>query len=209
MIESCVHDIVSFFGVGLSSKKIEGKQYCRKALLAIRKVVGAEKFMESVKAIPVAMTQSVIQKEVLKTSSKSSILSEECTGDGEMDKSKNKFSLKRRKLGLGSSQVEGECIVISSSNGSSGNNNKSRLTELFSKADLGIVDDEAVISCKRRNSGSRDSQQDAKKTPVAVSLTGITTGAATASAAANKKKGGIAAIVNIGFDNNDTGGFDF
>ena len=200
MIGECIDDVIGFFGTGLSSKRAEGKQHCRKALVAIKKIVAAEKFKESVSSIPVAMTQSIIQKEVSKTTFNSVSSSKQNGGNGIMDGSSNSFPIKRRKLGLTSSWINEE-------NFSNGNDkNKSRLTEIFSKATIGFeknVED-------RDNSNICDNEHGTKNTSPVKNGNNLNAAITTNNITTVKKTGGVAAIVNIGYDqNDDVGGFNF
>lgn len=184
MIIGCIDDIVSFFGVGLSSKRTEGKQHCRKALVAVKKVVGIENFEKSVNSIPGAMTQSVIHKEILGTSGKSASFAKQSAEDGETHSRANSFSLKRRKLGLSNSRVK--------------ENNKSRLTEIFSKAAICPGGDDKCDSGSINRNEQRSSEV-SQSEPEHVNAVNISA----------KKRSGVAAIINIGFDQNNNGGFDF
>ena len=66
-INEYLFELVSFFGIGLTSKRAEGKQQSRKALLTLKNSVGSERFSEVVLMIPSQMSQAVIKKEVCRT----------------------------------------------------------------------------------------------------------------------------------------------
>ena len=188
IIIRCIGDIVSFFGVGLSSKRTEGRQHCRKALTAVKKVVGADKFEESINSISGATIQSVIRKEILRTSNKSTSFSQQSMEDG------NSFSLKRRKLGLSSSRVKESSSTYST------DKNKSRLTEIFSKAAIDFEEDDIGGGGRgnRNEQGTREASE----------IVNGTASIAATSAVSIKKRSGAAAIVNIGYDQNDNDGFN-
>ena len=118
-VETLLPQLLSFFGAGLTSKRIEGKQASRKALLSIKACIGDSEFELHIQVLP-SMVQAVIRKDICSESSSTAILPPET----EVSPAKRKLRAK----------------VLQK---------KSRLTELFSDTDFLVADSRVQKSEKR------------------------------------------------------------